>query len=163
MRSQLLEDAPVGVCLRSADGAVQFQNRLCRGICGDVQGERCGGACERSRPRRAVDDAGAAELAKGEALHGRCCDVAVVESGGATVVLLLPLSKRVERLRRYFESMDLTERETDIAVLVALGKSNAEIILLTGLTKATVRTHLNHVHQKLPDEWLAKVRARRRR
>ena len=157
--AQALEDAPVGVCLRSEDGTVQFQNRVCRDICGEARGRRCDFGCQRSC---GPEEGGAAGFAPGQELRGGTCDLAVVGGGGATVALLRPLADRVEKHRRFFASMGLTDREVEIAVLAAIGKSNAEIVGHTKLSKATVRTHLNHIHQKLPDRLLMRVRARKR-
>ena len=43
----------------------------------------------------------------------------------------------------------LTERELDVLVLVARGRSNGEIASALFLTKATVKTHLTHILTKL--------------
>lgn len=44
---------------------------------------------------------------------------------------------------------DLTYREVDVLMLVALGKSNAQIAGLLGLTVNTVKTHLKRVAEVL--------------
>jgi DNA-binding NarL/FixJ family response regulator len=43
----------------------------------------------------------------------------------------------------------LTEREIDILRLIAKGLSNNEAARVLGLSRATVRTHLEHIYQKL--------------
>ncbi len=43
----------------------------------------------------------------------------------------------------------LSDRETEILQLIAKGISNSEAARLLGLSKATVRTHLEHIYEKL--------------
>lgn len=43
----------------------------------------------------------------------------------------------------------LTEREIDILRLIAKGLSNGEAASVLGLSRATVRTHLEHIYEKL--------------
>ena len=44
---------------------------------------------------------------------------------------------------------DLTKRELEILQLVAKGLSNNEAAGVLGLSKATIRTHLEHIYEKL--------------
>lgn len=43
----------------------------------------------------------------------------------------------------------LSEREKEILQLIAKGVSNSEAARLLGVSKATIRTHLEHIYQKL--------------
>lgn len=43
----------------------------------------------------------------------------------------------------------LTKREEEILRLIAKGLSNSEVANVLGLSRATVRTHLEHIYQKL--------------
>ncbi|MCL2625613.1 MAG: response regulator transcription factor [Cystobacterineae bacterium] len=43
----------------------------------------------------------------------------------------------------------LTQREQEILLLIAKGVSNAEAAKLLNLSKATIRTHLEHIYRKL--------------
>jgi DNA-binding NarL/FixJ family response regulator len=43
----------------------------------------------------------------------------------------------------------LSERETEILQLIAKGVSNSEAAKVLGLSKATIRTHLEHIYKKL--------------
>jgi DNA-binding NarL/FixJ family response regulator len=47
------------------------------------------------------------------------------------------------------EQPKLTQREQEILLLIAKGVSNAEAAKLLSLSKATIRTHLEHIYRKL--------------
>ena len=47
------------------------------------------------------------------------------------------------------ETTPLSERETEILQLIAKGISNNEAASMLGLSKATIRTHLEHIYAKL--------------
>ncbi len=56
----------------------------------------------------------------------------------------------VDRRRQALSSLDaLTEREREVAVAVAQGKSNAGIAAELFMSIATVKTHISHVFEKL--------------
>ncbi|HEY1769160.1 MAG TPA: helix-turn-helix transcriptional regulator [Chthoniobacterales bacterium] len=46
-------------------------------------------------------------------------------------------------------SQPLTLRETEIVKWIAEGKTNFEIAIILGISRATVKTHVEHVLQKL--------------
>jgi DNA-binding NarL/FixJ family response regulator len=68
-----------------------------------------------------------------------------VKAGGT--VIQPSLARRL--LRHFREERPLTDRETEILQLVARGVSNAEAARSLGLSRATIRTHLEHIYQKL--------------
>ena len=43
----------------------------------------------------------------------------------------------------------LTDRELEILQIIAKGLSNNEAAKVLGLSKATIRTHLEHIYEKL--------------
>ena len=55
----------------------------------------------------------------------------------------------------------LTEREAEIAALVAQGKSVKAIARTLGCSPATVETHIANIARKLPPEFRALPRGRR--
>jgi len=83
--------------------------------------------------------------------------LAAIRSAGSGVALLAPSVTRrlVAALapapgpsRPRPDLGDLTERETDVLRLVALGLSNAEVAAELGIGEATVKTHLSRVLAK---------------
>jgi DNA-binding NarL/FixJ family response regulator len=68
----------------------------------------------------------------------------VPEEGAAPEPKPLPPGNREEPPTR-----PLTEREIEILRLIAKGLSNNEAARVLGLSRATVRTHLEHIYEKL--------------
>jgi two-component system nitrate/nitrite response regulator NarL len=98
-----------------------------------------------------VIEAGAAgylpKLTSGQAI----CEAVVAVAEGRTVVpeeLHDGLVSEI-RLRRVDDRPVLTPRELDIVRLAADGHANADIARLLHVSTATVKTHLQHVYEKL--------------
>jgi two-component system nitrate/nitrite response regulator NarL len=98
-----------------------------------------------------VIEAGAAgylpKLTSGQAI----CEAVVAVAEGRTVVpeeLHDGLMSEI-RLRRVDDRPVLTPRELDIVRLAADGHANADIARLLHVSTATVKTHLQHVYEKL--------------
>jgi DNA-binding NarL/FixJ family response regulator len=46
-------------------------------------------------------------------------------------------------------ALGLSQKESEVLLWVAQGKSNAEVALILGITEATVKKHLEHIFEKL--------------
>lgn len=57
--------------------------------------------------------------------------------------------KVAERLAQHFERIELTRRELDVLQLIVAGKANKQIAGLLGVGEGTVKTHVNHILDKL--------------
>jgi HD-GYP domain-containing protein (c-di-GMP phosphodiesterase class II)/DNA-binding CsgD family transcriptional regulator len=98
-------------------------------------------ALREPRPHRPEVDADrAAEVLRDEAKAGRL--------DGAAVNAVLAAAGRPIR-RRAVAPSGLTNREVDVLVQLALGRSNAEIASALSVSRKTVSTHLEHVYAKL--------------
>ena len=47
------------------------------------------------------------------------------------------------------ESLGLSEREAEVLLWVAQGKSNPEIAMILGISEKTVKVHMGHIFEKL--------------
>lgn len=155
---EALLDASVGVCVRDAAHVVVFQNDGCRDACGDVQGRTCERTCV-SAVFGAHETHGS-RLGRGVTLHGQPCDVAVFVGQRDAATLLISRAPALARQHRFLSKRGLTARELEVASLVLLGWTNRAIASRLAIGHATVRTHLNRIHQKLPDGWLERAARR---
>lgn len=69
--------------------------------------------------------------------------------GGETVLAPAIAAKLVRRVRGEASRPTLSSRETQVLGLVAAGRSNPEIARELFISEATVKTHLEHVFEKL--------------
>ena len=74
---------------------------------------------------------------------------AVRQAAAGHTVLSVPIASRLVQQMRQTASVTLTPREREILALVADGLTNAEIAARLHIGRATVKTHLMHVFEKL--------------
>ena len=89
------------------------------------------------------------------------CSSTAIERNGERLVVRFVTDKqegihlvRLEKQRQAFsagslERLGLSRRETEVLLCVAQGKTNAETGGILGLSRFTVRKHLEHIFQKL--------------
>lgn len=140
----------VSVLLCSIDGEVREANATARELFGPFAGSSC------------------AQLVRAEDVHGRqvcstacattpstCRTAAIVNvRGRPTKMLCADLDRhRVVTLTPApasdYTSMPLTTREREVLALVARGFTSPRVARRLGLSPATVRTHVEHIRDKL--------------
>ncbi len=148
-----------GVCVRDKEQRVLFQNAECRAVCGPRAGQRCEQACVFAALGH--DGPGQA-TATARPLHGTRCDLWVHETADGSVTVLQPLTTHASHAE-FFAEHRLTGKECEVASRMLLGLTNRQIAGELSITRGTVRTHVNRVHQKLPEGWLHDRRTRQDR
>jgi DNA-binding CsgD family transcriptional regulator len=73
----------------------------------------------------------------------------IPDPNGATNGFLLMKDERLDLRTAHLAELPLTEREREILVLVAAGKTNGEIATVLAISARTVQKHLEHIFQKL--------------
>jgi len=105
---------------------------------------------EEERVLEAVRAGASGYLLKGTPADRMVEAVVDVNSGGSVIQPRL-----ARRLLRHFHQIQdpdgprLTPRETEILQIIAKGLSNREAAEVLGVSRATVRTHLEHIYAKL--------------
>ncbi|MBK8993209.1 MAG: helix-turn-helix transcriptional regulator [Gammaproteobacteria bacterium] len=157
MLEHALETGRIGVCVKDRDRRVLTQNASCREICGDRQGEICEDGCMRLHEAdagRQWQDRGCSAY-RNSAMHGGSYDVALVCSAERIITFLQPLEDVYASAIAHYADKGLTRREHEIVGLLIRGRSNAELCAGLGITRATLRTHLNRIYAKLRDSGAA--------
>ncbi|MBK8010771.1 MAG: response regulator transcription factor [Deltaproteobacteria bacterium] len=115
---------------------------------------------EEEKVIEAIGAGAAGYLLKGTPVEKIVEAIKDVKDGGSVIqpnlarALLRIIGKGVEQKDSQPEQMttaatNLTERELEILQLIAKGLSNQEAAKVLGLSKATIRTHLEHIYEKL--------------
>lgn len=114
---------------------------------------------EEEKVIEAIGAGAAGYLLKGTPVEKIVEAIKDVKDGGSVIqpnlarALLRIIGKGVEQKDAQPEqstaATNLTERELEILQLIAKGLSNQEAAKVLGLSKATIRTHLEHIYEKL--------------
>lgn len=155
--SHVLEFKDMGLCVSEEDGTVLFQNQLCQSICGEHKASQCH-MCSDLRLQHITGNGMVSLLSNSNAQHGdhqivgdQLCNIyKFSEKNSKQVTILQPIPDQKKQLCLYFQAAGFTEREIDIALLMVENKTNTDIQKVLVITKATLKTHLNHMYKKLP-------------
>ena len=148
-----LEASNVAVCVKDKNKRVLSQNDYCRELCG----ERCGEQCEIGCMELYADDKTqqwkdwGSRVYRNSFMHGGFFDVTLLCTSESIITFLQPLKDRYEMALAYYRDKGLTKRETEVVSLTIKGVSNPDICKALSISKATLRTHLNHIYHKFRD------------
>ena len=78
-------------------------------------------------------------------------DLFFFHDSGYRVVILQPLRQKYDAWLRRFSNRDLSNREQEVVRLGLQGLINSQITQKLGISRATLKTHLNNVYKKIPE------------
>ena len=142
----------VGICVKKIDQTVNFQNENCLKVCGNQNGKICDFGCIKilNRKNSEILNSPGMDLLPRSTIKGELCDVVVINDGQNLFSILLNLKDKIKIDFDYFKDFDFTQRELEVIKLRLEGKSNSEVCEILFIAKSTLKTHLNHIYQKLP-------------
>lgn len=153
----------VGICVKSCDGTVTYQNRLCARVCGNQLSRACAKACASLNPGIGglpfVEEG--AHLFKSRAIGDESFDMVLINDRRAITTIFYPLQRREAEQFRFLEGHGLTRREREVMSLVIRMESNAAISRKLFISMATLKTHLNNIYKKLPGGSSLDIRRKR--
>ena len=141
------------LCLLRSNDVVAYQNSACKRLCGNQMGaicpRSCTHACERSQGRPLEENG--IQLFKNMKFGRDFFDIFFYSALPFRLVLFYPLKRKFEDWTARFRDHDLSRREMQIAELRLQGLNNSTISGRLGISKATLKTHLNNIYKKMPD------------
>lgn len=155
----------VGVCTKTTEGRVTYQNGLCKQYCGDQTGKVCLMNCLKN----ATMSRGQIQLEKGlhlsssQEFNGSSYDSLLISTENEIITLLYLLDAAHENRIEQLKSYPLSKRELEIAGLMIRGSSNVDMAKKLFISPATLRTHLNNIYKKLPQELSREIQENRAR
>lgn len=145
----------LGLCVKSLDKRVLYQNENSIKTCGSLQGQVCTKACMELYHQ--IEECSAVsegmKLFKATEIDGNKVDALIVNDGQQITTLLYPLGEDQEKFKKqelFFKERGLTKSELRIMQMVMQGMTNAAIAEKLFISKATLKTHLNNIYKKLP-------------
>ncbi len=130
-------------CILDKRKKVCFQNSLCIQKCGDMIDQTCSKGCQE---HISIGDFESTQYLKKRLVHNEIVDISVFKKNGLEIVNIYPLATEETKDKDFSE---LTKRENEIASLVMAGYSNNEIESKLKIKKSTLKTHINHIYQKV--------------
>lgn len=130
----------VAVCVRTDTGVVVSQTAKSKLVCGDHIGD----LCRQCRPVSAIPCMD--RIVQSAHVYQRV----VLQDGCHRVTVLAEAPVLDLDLLRLLDTGGVTCREREVAELVLRRCTNTEILVTLLISKSTLKTHLNHLYQKIP-------------
>jgi len=156
--NSLLDFNEIAICISELKKKqVFYQNNICKSICGDMESKSCN-LCkdiyfqDEQVNISSIQPKVSTFVAKRQYIAGRLCDIfKFTENNTKEITVLYPVKDMINKYLTLFKDEKFTARETEIGLLILEKKSNLEIQKKLYISKSTLKTHLNHMYQKLPD------------
>lgn len=149
----------VAVCKKDTTGKVLKQNKLCKNMCGDRVGQVCTDKCMPTYATKNKRKAQGVFHFENMKFEERDVDVVMLNDGETLTTLLIDLKEKRKSDKNFFSRFQLTDRELEIIELVIRHKSNAEIAETLFISQKTLKTHINHILKKIPNEYWPRAKA----
>lgn len=146
-------DSELGVCLKTKDKTVLYQNESCLKTCGNMQGQVCTKGCMES-----YAPVPGMSLLKNYCVDGGTVDAVVInhQDSGELTTLLYHHNNSAEEEKKMHDLLvasGLSKSELAIFSRVMKGAKNSDIIKELFISKSTLKTHLNNIYKKLPESF----------
>jgi DNA-binding CsgD family transcriptional regulator len=144
-------ETSLGVCIKSEDQVVEYQNPLCLRLCGNQIGLRCEKGCMEKIcwPEDKAMALGFHHL-KNVGSEKSQVDAVVHFDGAKITTFLHAKEQSIRRQFEKFKSFKLSKSELTIVSLVLTGLSNPDISKKLFISRSTLKTHLNNIYKKIP-------------
>lgn len=146
-----MENLQLGLCKKNSDRKVIFQDEICLSICGNVTGQVCDKGCMSGYvPIHGMT------LVKNSSVENSVVDAVVINDGSSITTLLYSNARAPEEIQadeKKLVTYGLSKSEIVIFLLVMKGKMNSQIQKDLFISKATLKTHLNNIYKKLPENY----------
>jgi DNA-binding CsgD family transcriptional regulator len=142
----------MGICVKSVEGAVSFQNKLCKKICGDQVGKKCKTGCMLHYLEKPFDRmfGKGMHLLKNVNANNNFVDVIMINDEKNLTSLLYKKTDDIHAQLNYLEQFNLSKMETKIIEKFLQGYSSKTISHQMFISPKTLRTHLNNIYKKIP-------------
>jgi hypothetical protein len=148
------QETTAGFCIQDEKEVVLYQNLASKTFCGNLTGKTCPGSCFRS----SKEHPGHREWAKeGIRFHpnfkigSRRFDAVFLNAPPFRMILVYPRWQKLKERLDYFKHRGLSRREMQVVALCVEGLTNSQIAQKLGISKATLKTHMNKIYRKVPE------------
>jgi hypothetical protein len=142
----------IGICISTPHKKILFQNDACKLTCGNQLLKTCNlckGVTFQETQHHVFPGLSKTTAMVGEkqCIANQLCDIyQYKEKDKKNLTVLYPVDKEISKYYLYFKEKNFTPRELEIGLLILEKKTNHKLFI----SKATLKTHLNHMYQKCP-------------
>lgn len=141
----------IGICIKSKDTTVEYQNSACRDICGHQVGIKCNKGCIsklKSEPESVLNSG--YKFFRNTQVDKNNVDTIISQEGDQITTLLFKKEENILEQLKLITKFNLTKSELSVMKKFIEGYSNLEISEQLFISKSTLRTHLNNIYKKIP-------------
>lgn len=136
------KDIGFGECVCDKDGRVVSQNKYCQDLCKNQIGNICKDGCREFVTLECTD---VFTVKTNKDVYNKRHNITSFKNDTFQTICLYPHLREFPLIN--FDI--LTKKESEIALLMSKGFSNLEIVQKLRIAKATLKTHINHIYQKI--------------
>lgn len=143
-----------GVCIKSEDLTVEYQNIACKKICGDQFGNICSKGCILliTNDTRTSECSREFRFYKNMKVNNNLTDCLVLFDKQKVISLISNLESAVTELINKTAGYGATPSELKILRLYLEGKCQNQIAESLFISISTLKTHINNIFKKIPDD-----------
>ena len=144
------------ICVKETGGKVLYQNQACTDLCGDMISE--GQPCEKNCMLRYTREADCPEREEGtqyfpcEEIENNFYDILFINDNKTLISILYTLKQRFAADLNYFTQYDLTPKELQVVSQIIKRIPSKDICNTLNFSQGTLKTHINNIYKKLPEE-----------
>lgn len=137
----------IAICIADHDGKILSQNEACTSLCPIPEGTICKFLSINST--QSSDNEGMV-FRKCHTVGDMPVDVVTINDGTTLTTLFYPLSDHIHKQISLLKEYGLSKRELEVAYLMLNGRSNDSIAKELFISKPTLKTHINSIYKKIP-------------
>lgn len=152
----------LGVCIKSKDTIVEYQNSACEEICGNQLGQKCEKGCILKLNADTSESAfkSGFKLFRNMHLDNKKVDTVIAQDGEKIITLIMSNEDFIHKQLELVETYNLSAAELNILRKFLEGSTHSQISAELFISKSTLRTHLNNIYKKIPPELKADILSR---
>lgn len=147
--SKALNSVNIGVCIKDTKKRVLFQNDVSKQLCDDKAGQVCNLNCtEMDKELKGICHTSMKNQLK---FKDKFVNAVFHKDGNQVTTFMFP-SNQIEVIFQKPEIQALSKREQEVVRMILMGLSNNEIAEKLFISRLTVKTHINNIYKKIPQE-----------
>ncbi len=147
--SKALNSVNIGVCIKDTKKKVLFQNDVSKQLCDDKAGQVCNLNCtEMDKELKGICHTSMKNQLK---FKDKFVNAVFHKDGNQVTTFMFP-SNQIEVIFQKPEIQALSKREQEVVRMILMGLSNNEIAEKLFISRLTVKTHINNIYKKIPQE-----------